>query len=158
MKIDIHFGKVCASHPELMGERDRFSHCQECQKAKAAKYRAEHPEEAKAKLAAWRIVNKGKTRANKRKFQEENRAHRCAYQRNRDAEKLQRTPAWANHDHISGVYELCGMFRRVGLDLEVDHVIPLKGKHVSGLHVESNLQILHSLKNRSKKNRYEVHV
>lgn len=38
--------------------------------------------------------------------------------------------------------------------LHVDHVLPLKGKLVSGLHVLENLQYLEPLANRQKLNRF----
>lgn len=66
--------------------------------------------------------------------------------------KIQRSPSWANLDHIAGMYELCGLFRGAGLDLHVDHIIPLQGEIVSGLHVENNLQLLPRLENIGKKN------
>lgn len=138
----------------------RDSKCSNCHKerhrVKAAKYRLEHPEEAKAKLNAWRKLNPEKTSANKRKFQENNRSHRTAYQNARHADKLKRTPKWANADNIKCIYEVCGLFRSAGVDIQVDHIIPLRGKLVSGLHVENNLRLLSAHENRTKKNTYSV--
>ena len=55
------------------------------------------------------------------------------------------TPPWADKAAIKAVYVLA---RSVGM--EVDHIIPLKGKAVCGLHVESNLQLMPPLFNRMK--------
>lgn len=67
----------------------------------------------------------------------------------RRAAKLQRTPAWRNLDAITAIYITCPK----GYD--VDHIIPLQSKNVSGLHVESNLQCLPLSENRSKNNKFE---
>ncbi len=42
---------------------------------------------------------------------------------------------------------------KTGIQYEVDHIIPLQGEMVSGLHVHNNLQILTRSKNRSKQNK-----
>lgn len=64
--------------------------------------------------------------------------------------KSLRTPIWANLDRIKDIYNNCPE------GYEVDHIIPLRGKTVSGLHVESNLQYLPKHVNRLKRNKYEV--
>lgn len=66
----------------------------------------------------------------------------------RRAAKLQATPKWAEIDLIDVVYQKAQHF-----GMEVDHVIPLKGKNVCGLHVWANLQLLDPTLNRSKGNR-----
>lgn len=74
----------------------------------------------------------------------------------RNAAKLQRTPVWLNAGHwleIASIYELCSAWRGIGFDYHVDHIIPLQGKSVSGMHVPWNLQILNAKENISKGNR-----
>ena len=65
------------------------------------------------------------------------------------------TPSWANKDKIKEIYtQAQTLTRDTGIQHEVDHIIPLQGKLVSGLHVEDNLQILTRKENRAKHNRY----
>ena len=65
--------------------------------------------------------------------------------------RLQRVPPWANLKVIAKLY-----MEAQAQGLEVDHIIPLRGDLVSGLHVENNLQLLTRAANASKGNRYEV--
>lgn len=64
------------------------------------------------------------------------------------ADKLNRTPEWSNIDEISNIYRNCPV------GMQVDHIIPLKGTLVSGLHVPSNLQYLSIKENLLKSNKY----
>lgn len=66
------------------------------------------------------------------------RARQCAI--------IQRTPPWADLKVIRAIYEACPPGH------EVDHVLPLRGKTVSGLHVAENLQYLTKAENRAKAN------
>jgi hypothetical protein len=78
---------------------------------------------------------------------------RNAIEANRRSAKNQRTPAWANHEDIKMFYEVANVLSRGGVLFHVDHIIPLKGKEVSGFHVENNLQILPWHQNLRKGNR-----
>jgi len=68
----------------------------------------------------------------------------------RRAAKLERTPSWVDHEAISRIYLFCPN------GYEVDHIIPLQGKLVSGLHVPDNLQYLTCTENRIKYNAFEI--
>ncbi len=70
---------------------------------------------------------------------------RAAYRR---ARKLNATPAWADLDKIKEIYRNCPE------GYEVDHIHPLQGKFICGLHVENNLQYLTVSENRSKGNKF----
>lgn len=65
------------------------------------------------------------------------------------ADRLKRYPEWANKESIKDFYKN----RPKGC--HVDHVIPLKGEKVSGLHVLENLQYLTAEENLKKSNKYE---
>jgi hypothetical protein len=60
------------------------------------------------------------------------------------AKKLQRTPQWSDLDQIKQIYADCPD------NLAVDHIIPLQGEFVSGLHVPENLQYLDLSTNSTK--------
>lgn len=62
----------------------------------------------------------------------------------------ERMPAWADIEELKMFYKNCpeGMV--------VDHVVPLKGKNISGLHIASNLQYLAPGDNTKKSNKYDV--
>ena len=72
----------------------------------------------------------------------------CYYIRSakRRALKLKAIPKWANLEKIKEIY----LKRKKGY--HVDHIIPLQGKNVCGLHVENNLQCLKAKYNLSKGN------
>lgn len=71
------------------------------------------------------------------------------------ARRRQRQPPWADQKKIEWFYlEADRLRKKTGKAYEVDHIIPLNGKYVSGLHVENNLQILRKVENRKKSNTY----
>ena len=75
----------------------------------------------------------------------------------RRAAKLNRTPPWLNFGHwfeTECIYKYCSALRSVGLDYEVDHITPLQGKTVSGLHAPWNLQVITGAENAFKGNRF----
>lgn len=108
----------------------------------AVRYRAAHRVEGLARAARFWEANPGKRRAKVAR-------HR--------ATRLQRTPAWADLKKIEKVYEEARvMALMMDEPWHVDHVIPLRGKLVSGLHVHNNLQILPGIENAKKSNRFQV--
>lgn len=75
----------------------------------------------------------------------------------RRAQKLQATPKWLTQEQykeIGKFYSLAKELQWLSEEpLEVDHIIPLQGENVSGLHVPWNLQILTKSQNSSKGNK-----
>lgn len=93
----------------------------------------------------------------KRQWKKDNKGYVNHINKLREANKKQRTPSWANIDAIREIYEECSeLIEEYGpRSYHVDHIIPLQGKTVSGLHVENNLQILKASDNIKKSNNYE---
>ena len=73
--------------------------------------------------------------------------------------KLKRTPSWLTKKHkqeIKEFYLICKMFQMyTGQKYHVDHIVPLRGEFVSGLHVPWNLTVLPASENCSKYNKYD---
>ena len=66
-----------------------------------------------------------------------------------------RTPGWADLKAIARMYvEARRLTDESGVRHSVDHVIPLCGSKVTGLHVETNLQIITLEENIRKSNRW----
>ena len=103
----------------------------------------------------WRSQNRHKCRAASRKWQRANRDKLAANSAKYRASKIQRTPTWADESAIARVYALARLAHAVtGWPHHVDHIVPLQGENVSGLHVENNLQILPDDENAAKGNRF----
>lgn len=70
--------------------------------------------------------------------------------------KIKRTAPWADQAAIRAIYAEAQRLTAVtGVPHHVDHDYPLQGELVSGLHVETNLQILTGAENSRKKNHFE---
>ena len=100
-------------------------------------------DEINAYIAEYKKLNPAKANANKAK---------------RKAAKKQRTPKWLtdiDFERIENQYKLATILTKLHNEpWHVDHIIPLQGKLVSGLHVPSNLQVLKGSENCSKQNNF----
>jgi hypothetical protein len=105
-------------------------------------------------------ANREQLAANRRQVEREERERRkiaaAVAAAKRLAAELQRTPSWADHEAISKFYaQARALTRRTGIPHHVDHIIPLQGRKVSGLHVQNNMQVLTASENARKCNTYE---
>jgi hypothetical protein len=85
-----------------------------------------------------------------------------AYHAKERAAKLNRTPKWLTDEDLRLMEEVYFLARlraeKTDMSWHVDHIIPLRGKLVSGLHVLSNLQVITATENLSKSNKYNVSI
>jgi len=89
-----------------------------------------------------------------KRYYEKNPHVRLAQNAKRRADLLQRTPPWADQSKIKEVFKEAKLLEsQDGIKRHVDHIIPLCGKTISGLHIETNLQILTANENQKKSNK-----
>ena len=104
----------------------------------------------RAKEAAARAANPEAHRARSRKYAEKHPGKLRAAVVKRRTAKMKRTPSWADLGDIAGYYQTANW-----LGMHVDHIVPLQGKLVSGLHVSNNLRMLTAEENIRKGNRFD---
>lgn len=115
------------------------------------KYYALNKKKETARIAEWESNNKERRKAAKRDWRQHNKARLAAQCRERQARKLNATPAWASLREINIEYELAKWCTDVlGIQYHVDHVVPLQGRNVCGLHVHYNLQVIRAIDNLKK--------
>lgn len=116
------------------------------------------------RIKKWRKENPEKSLANSRRRSERFKSgvgHRVEGDPGKRMERnasrrhgvREATPAWADRSEIRAVYIEAGRRRSLGENVHVDHIVPLKGGSVRGLHVAWNLRIVPAEVNLSKGNR-----
>lgn len=150
---------------QKMNSKDGYqSHCKICDNLRKHSWNLKNPELRKKheKTADANKYHKNKVIINARNkfWKQENPAKVAAMDAKRRASMLQRTPKWLSEQEllrIECIYSLASMLNKHGVESwHVDHIIPLQGKNVSGLHVYSNLRVVPSSENLAKGNRYDI--
>lgn len=114
--------------------------CKECHSAESKEYRKNNPDKVK-------LYNK----------RPDVKSRNAYYASLRERHILRAQPKWLSKDDkqaIRDIYDLMRDCRAVtGESYHVDHIVPLNGKNVCGLHVPWNLQVLPSDINMKKSNK-----
>lgn len=149
---------------EYLRHKDRY-------KSRSQKWRSENPEKYKEskreyfsreevkeasrqRTRKWAEDNKERRTETNAKWKEENRPKVRGYRAKRRAKERQATPPWLTKEHyaeILAVYEEADrLTKETGVEYQVDHIVPLSGGTVSGLHVPWNLRAITAHENQRR--------
>ncbi len=148
--------KICNTTKELScfyvvnkTTKQRCARCSDCylqiQNNKRNENIEEYNKNSLAYAKKWQQNNKGKVSFLARQYK---------------LSKTKQTPNWLSEEQIKEIlveYELSAWCTEVtGIKYQVDHVVPLRGKQVCGLHVPWNLQVIPAIDNIKKSNKFVV--
>lgn len=124
----------------------------------SAEYYKTNKESILKRNKEWKLTNKDRYSATNKKWRKDNRPKCNAHAAKRRAIKLQATPHWLTDVDLKKIerkYWIADALTEItGTQYHVDHIHPLQGENICGLHVPENLQVITAEENLSKGNKY----
>lgn len=158
-------------HERVPGNTLKNGACKTCAHMTSRKWYIEHSERSKEidiksrkknrekrieRAKKWNRENRERVNLNNRRWCKNNSHIINAFSKKYKISKIHRTPKWLTKEHIIEIkliYELSKLIsNHVGIPHHVDHIVPLRGKNVSGLHVPWNLRVIPAKENMKKHN------
>lgn len=151
--------------PKSRAADGRAYECVVCHRERNKEYAHRCKDKVNARRQAWAAKNRSRTRAYglnwvSRNLEKSRRLNRewikshpeqvRAISAKRRASKLKATPPWLTAENIEQIKQF---YAGCPKGFEVDHIVPLQGDEVRGLHVPWNLQYLPKVENRRKGNK-----
>lgn len=126
--------------------------------ARSRRWQRENADRVKETAKAWEAANPDKVRQKRKNYIARHPDRATAMAVASVAKRAKRVPQWLSPDDkwmLREAYALAKLRTELfGFVWEVDHVLPLRGTLVSGLHVPTNIQVIPKALNRAKRNVY----
>lgn len=126
-----------------------------------AKSYSKHAKKKRAYAKAYRESNVEKIKEASKSYKQKNRPKLSRLQIEREQKIKQACPSWVTKEDKKWMDEIYKASKQIkdqyGVDTAVDHIIPIKGKTVCGLHVPWNLRVVTRSYNSQKLNNMEEH-
>lgn len=154
------------------GKFGLFTYCKPCQNLirgqayaenkerenrNSREYKAAHKSEISEYNKKYSTENSEILTANRKVYRSKNKDKHCAHENSRRATKLNAQPKWLTKEQlleIQSIYKKAkDLEAETGIKYHVDHIVPLRGKNVCGLHTPWNLQVITAEENLSKSNK-----
>lgn len=152
-----YFTGIACSKGHVAERYTKNETCCECANATANATKAKDRKKYVQSSVEWARRNPDKAYLYQKISLARRPGHRNLLTANYRTAKDSRMPKWLNQGQMAemrGIYEFCAAFRKIGLDYHVDHIVPLRGDTVSGLHVPWNLQVIPGEENVRKGNSF----
>ena len=152
-------GKPCINgHVGVRRVKDRK--CKVCELEATKQYANENTKKVRERKKLSYIKCREHNLLQKQEYRKANGHKINALNKAYKIRKMNRIPKWVTADEmwlIKEAYTLAKLRTKLhGFSWHVDHILPLQGDLVSGLHVPTNLQVIPWLDNVKKKNKFEV--
>jgi hypothetical protein len=145
---------------QIASMRKWLENNRELHNTRVKRWQKANPEKIKIAATAWVKANPEKVKAKDKRYAKNNPTKYTARAVASVARRAKRVPVWLTTDDkwmMHEAYKLAKLRTQMfGFIWEVDHVIPLRGEFVSGLHVPTNLQVIPKAENRQKRNYYLI--
>lgn len=135
-------------------------YCKQCAKETKQIAYAKNKQHYASKAKEWKEANPEKVVQIQKKARQTHKAKRRADWTHYNTTKLNSCPKWLTETQkqkIEDLYKFAKFLEELScnsIQYHIDHIVPLRGKDVCGLHVPWNLQILNARDNLSKGNRH----
>jgi len=160
VKIQVTAWKQKNPNKYIASMRNWLDNNRDVHNIRVKRWQKANPEKVKNAATLWVKANPEKVKAKYKRYAKNNPAEYTARAVASVARRAKRTPIWLTIDDkwmMREAYKLAKLRTDMfGFIWEVDHVIPLRGEFVSGLHVPTNLQVIPRAENREKRNYYAV--